>query len=58
MTNYLFRTCPKCKGYLEIVIPEPKEPATEIPIDAICLRCSYRMPWKVVIGIRRLEQEA
>ncbi len=34
MTKYLYRTCPKCKDYLGVVLPDPPEPKTEIPIDA------------------------
>ena len=41
-----------------IVIPEPLEPTREIPVDATCLRCDYKMLWKVVLGNRGFEREA
>jgi hypothetical protein len=28
MARYLYRTCPKCKDYLGVVVPEPPEPVT------------------------------
>ncbi len=56
MARYLYRTCPKCGDYLGVVVPQPKEPVQEIPIDATCLRCGYKMLLKVVLGNRRLSE--
>ena len=50
MAKYLYRTCPKCKDYLGVVVPEPPDPVTEIPIDARCLRCGFKLAWKVITG--------
>ena len=50
MAKYLYRTCPKCKDYLGVVVPEPPEPVTEVPIDARCLRCGFKLAWKVIKG--------
>jgi len=50
MAKYLQRSCPKCGGYLGIVIPERK---AKIPVQAIngrCLKCGYRLAWVVVRG--------
>ena len=58
MAKYLARICPKCGGYLGVVIPEPKEPTREIPVDAKCLRCGFDLLWKIVTGNRGLEREA
>jgi len=52
MAKYLYRTCPKCKDYLGIVVPEPPEPVSEIPIDAHCAVCGFKLDWKVVVGKR------
>jgi len=52
MAKYLYRTCPKCNDYLGVVVPEPPEPVTEGPIDARCLRCGFKLDWKVVLGKR------
>ncbi len=50
MPKYLYRTCPKCNYYLGVVVPKPPEPVTEVPIDARCLRCGFKLAWKVVMG--------
>ena len=52
MAKYLYRTCPKCKDYLGVVVPEPPDPAGEIPIDAHCAVCGFKLAWKVVLGKR------
>jgi len=52
MAKHLYRTCPKCKDYLGVVVPEPPEPVAEVPIDARCLRCGFKLDWKVVLGQR------
>ncbi len=58
MTKYLDRTCPKCKDYLGVVVPDPPGPKSEIPIDAYCVVCGFKLGWKVVLGGRQLEREA
>jgi len=50
MAKYLFRSCPRCDDYLGVVVPEPPEPVTVVPIDARCLRCGFKLAWKVVVG--------
>jgi len=50
MAKYLYRTCPKCKDYLGVVVPEPPDPVTEVPIDAHCAVCGFKLDWKVVVG--------
>jgi len=44
MAKYLYRTCPKCKDYMGVVVPEPAEPVSEVPIDARCC-------WGVSLGM-------
>ena len=53
MAKYLYRTCPKCKDYLGVVVPEPPEPVEEVPIDAHCAVCGFKLAWKVVLGKER-----
>ncbi len=50
MAKYLYRTCPKCKHYLGVVVPEPPGPLTEVSIDARCLRCGLKLAWRVIMG--------
>ncbi len=58
MPKYLYRTCPKCKDYLGVVVRDPPGPKREITIDAYCVVCGFKLDWKVVLGGRQLEREA
>ncbi len=58
MTKYLYRTCPKCKDYLGVVVRDPPGPKSEISIDAYCVVCGFKLGWKVVLSGRQLEREA
>jgi len=58
MLKYLYRTCPKCGDYLGVVVPDPPEPEREVPIDAHCVVCGFKLGWRLVLGGRQLEREA
>jgi len=58
MTKYLYRTCPKCKDYLGVVVRDPPGPKREIPIDAYCVVCGFKLDWKVVLGKKSLLRSA
>ena len=50
MARYLARACPRCNGYVGIII---REQGRNTPLQAVnghCLRCSYRMAWIVIRG--------
>jgi hypothetical protein len=50
MTKYLARPCPRCNGYLGIVL---REPGRNVPVRAVnghCLKCDYRLAWIVIKG--------
>jgi hypothetical protein len=50
MAKYLQRSCPKCNGYLGIVVPELR---AKMPVQAIngrCVKCGYRLAWVLVLG--------
>jgi C4-type Zn-finger protein len=50
MAKYLARSCPRCAGYLGIIM---RKPAHNIPLQAIngrCLACGYRLAWVLVQG--------
>ena len=49
MAKYLYRSRPRCSDYLGVVVPEPVK---EVPINAYCLRCGFKLDWKVVVGKR------
>jgi hypothetical protein len=49
MPKYLYRTCPKCGDYLGVVVRDPSGPKSEIPIDAYCVVCGFKLGWKVVL---------
>jgi len=50
MTKYLYRTSPKCKDYLGVVVRDPPESKREVPIDAHCVVCGFKLGWKLVLG--------
>ena len=58
MAQYLYRTCPKCKDYLGVVVRDPPESKREVPIDAHCVVCGFKLGWKVVLGNMELERKA
>ncbi len=41
-----------------MVVRDPPEPMNEIPIDAHCVVCDFKLLWKVVLGGRQLKREA
>jgi hypothetical protein len=48
MARYLYRSCPRCNGYVGIIV---REPGRNTPLQAVsghCVRCSYRMAWIVI----------
>ena len=50
MARYLTRVCPRCNGYVGIIM---REPGSNVPVQAVngrCTRCSYRMAWAVIRG--------
>ena len=53
MARYLARSCPRCNGYLGIML---REPGRNVPLQAVnghCLGCGYRMSWIVIRGGQR-----
>ncbi len=52
MTKYLYRDCPKCGDYLGVVVRDPPGPKSEIPIDAHCVVCGFKLGWRLVLGKR------
>ncbi len=55
MLKYLYRTCPKCGDYLGVIVPDPPEPMKEIQIEATCLRCGFKLGWKLVLGKKHVK---
>jgi len=47
MVRYLYRSCPRCNGYVGIVLREPGRDTLQA-VNGSCLRCSYRMAWIVM----------
>ena len=50
MTKYLARPCPRCNGYLGIVLREPDRNTSVRPICGHCFRCNHRLAWKLIKG--------
>ena len=57
MLKYLYRDCPKCGDYLGVVVCDPPGPMSEIPIDAYCVVCGFKLEWRVVVGNKELVRE-
>ncbi len=55
MTKYLYRTCPKCGDYLGVVVTDPPGPMSEIPIDAHCVVCGFKLGWRLVLGKKHVK---
>jgi hypothetical protein len=50
MATYLARPCPRCDGYLGIVL---RDWGRNMPVRAVnghCLKCDYRLAWIVIRG--------
>ncbi len=52
MLKYLYRTCPKCKDYLGVIVRDPLESKREVPLDAHCVVCGFKLGWRLVLGKR------
>ena len=50
MATYLARSCPKCGGYLGIVLREPGRNTPVRAVNGHCLKCGYRLAWIVIKG--------
>jgi hypothetical protein len=50
MAKYLYRSCPRCNGYVGIVLPEPARNAPVQAVNGHCLRCGWRLSWIVIRG--------
>ncbi len=55
MLKYLYRDCPKCKDYLGVVVRDPPGPKSEIPIDAHCVVCGFKLGWRLVLGKKHVK---
>src|SRR5436309_5569627 len=50
MAKYLQRPCPKCNGYIGIVLREPGRNTPFQAINGRCLQCGYRLAWIAIRG--------
>ncbi len=55
MLKYLYRTCPKCGDYLGVVVRDPPESKREVPIDAHCVVCGFKLGWRLVLGKKHVK---
>ena len=55
MLKYLYRDCPKCGDYLGVVVCDPPGPMSEIPIDAYCVVCGFKLGWRLVLGKKHVK---
>ena len=52
MAKYLQRSCPRCHGYVGIVLREPGRNTSLQTVNGHCLGCGYRLAWIVIRGKR------
>ncbi len=52
MAKYLSRNCPRCNGYVGIVLREPGRNTQLQAVNGHCLGCGYRLAWIVIRGKR------
>jgi hypothetical protein len=50
MAKYLARSCPRCTGYLGIVVRKPRRNTRLEAINGHCAECGYRMAWILMRG--------
>jgi hypothetical protein len=50
--NISARSCPRCNGYVGIVLPEPGRNTSLQAVNGRCLQYSYRLAWIVIRGKR------
>ncbi len=55
MLKYFYRTCPKCKDYLGVVVRDPPESKREVPIDAHCVVCGFKLGWRLILGKKHVK---
>jgi hypothetical protein len=52
MAKYLCRSCPRCNGYLGVVLREPVHSTGFQTVNGHCLGCGYQLAWIVIRGRR------
>ncbi len=48
-------TVPKCRDYLGVVVRDLPGPKSEIPIDAYCVVCGFKLSWRLVLGKKHVK---
>jgi hypothetical protein len=51
--TYLARQCPRCNGYLGIVLDEPGRNTTLRAINGQCVQCGCWLAWTLITGKKR-----
>src|SRR5215470_2665225 len=58
MSKQVVRSCPKCKGELQIVLLDRQRKAPVSAINGRCVKCGYRLAWILIRGHRRTRYSA
>jgi hypothetical protein len=48
--NVFSSSCPRCKGYLGVVLPEPGRSTRLRAINGHCVQCGHRLAWILIRG--------
>lgn len=55
MAKYFARSCPRCNGYVEIIMREPERYMPLKAVNGRCVRCAYHLAWIVIRGGRNFK---
>jgi hypothetical protein len=50
MAKYLTRACPDCGDFFGVILGAPAPETSVSAIRGACLRCGYRIDWKLILG--------
>lgn len=53
MPRNIARICPRCNGYLGVVVGERSRKSTTQSVNGSCIVCSHKMTWTLVHGARQ-----
>jgi hypothetical protein len=53
MAKYFARSCPRCKGYVDVAMHGAERNNPLHAVNGQCLKCGYRLAWIVIRGGRK-----
>jgi hypothetical protein len=53
MTRQIARICPRCNGYLGVVLGKRSAKSNTQPVNGSCVVCNHKLHWTLVHGPQR-----